>query len=382
MSPAGNFVISWMGAVTAGNSYVDIFAQRYLANGMASGDEFQVNTSTLGFQRFPSVAMDADGDFVIVWESDTYQNNEDWNIFGQRYEADGTPVGGEFIVNTSTAEIQQRPVIGMDAAGNFAVVFHSDSLNPTNYDIFCRRYLANGTALGLEFQVNPTSNTVSSTFPTMDMNPDGDFVVAWQRTDSTGSGLSILAQRFQANGVTIGDEFRVNTFVDSDHYSTGADLAIHDNGDFTITWNEEGNDEEFFGVAAQCYRSDGTKIGTELRVNTTGLDLQISPSIAMDLAGNFTVVWESHISSSDIDVFGQRFESKFTIDCSPDPLTLSGAANGSSQYHTQLDIHSTQVIEAGASVAYKAGTSISLDPGFQFSVGGTLSLEIGTCQTN
>ena len=34
------------------------------------GSEFQVNTYTTNSQNNPSVAVDADGDFVVVWESD------------------------------------------------------------------------------------------------------------------------------------------------------------------------------------------------------------------------------------------------------------------------------------------------------------------------
>lgn len=33
------------------------------------GEEFRVNTYTPGIQSEAKVAMDADGDFVIVWES-------------------------------------------------------------------------------------------------------------------------------------------------------------------------------------------------------------------------------------------------------------------------------------------------------------------------
>lgn len=33
------------------------------------GDQFQVNTYTSGKQRDPALAVDADGDFVVVWAS-------------------------------------------------------------------------------------------------------------------------------------------------------------------------------------------------------------------------------------------------------------------------------------------------------------------------
>ncbi|MGL4462065.1 MAG: hypothetical protein ACRC1K_07920, partial [Planctomycetia bacterium] len=35
-----------------------------------AGVEFQVNTFTTNNQSQPSVAMDADGDFVVAWQSD------------------------------------------------------------------------------------------------------------------------------------------------------------------------------------------------------------------------------------------------------------------------------------------------------------------------
>ena len=54
------------------------------------GAEFLVNTETLSDQQLPSTAMDADGDFVVVWES-IDQDGDDWWIFGQRYAVDGTP---------------------------------------------------------------------------------------------------------------------------------------------------------------------------------------------------------------------------------------------------------------------------------------------------
>ena len=39
--------------------------QRYTSDGSIAGSEFQVNTYTTGGQRFPSVGLDADGDFVV-----------------------------------------------------------------------------------------------------------------------------------------------------------------------------------------------------------------------------------------------------------------------------------------------------------------------------
>ena len=70
--------------------------------------EFQVNTFTADDQKTVSVADLGDGGFVSVWRS-FGQDGDNLGIFGQRFEADGTPVlkvdgtPDEFQVNTTTA---------------------------------------------------------------------------------------------------------------------------------------------------------------------------------------------------------------------------------------------------------------------------------------
>jgi hypothetical protein len=51
-------------------SNLSVQGQRYTSAGSAAGGEFEVNTYTTSQQSGPSVAAGADGDFVVVWESD------------------------------------------------------------------------------------------------------------------------------------------------------------------------------------------------------------------------------------------------------------------------------------------------------------------------
>jgi hypothetical protein len=48
-------------------------------------DEFPVNSTTLNSQQDSSIAMDADGDFVIAWQSKS--NGTTWDVYAQRYSA-------------------------------------------------------------------------------------------------------------------------------------------------------------------------------------------------------------------------------------------------------------------------------------------------------
>ena len=87
-----------------------VFAQRYDASGQKVGGEFQVNTTTgWGNNLRPSVAGFSDGGFVVTWE--VYSEDPaspGFDIFGQRFDASGNPVGGEFLVNQSTENRTER----------------------------------------------------------------------------------------------------------------------------------------------------------------------------------------------------------------------------------------------------------------------------------
>ena len=119
------------------------------------GPEFQVNTYTTLWQLYPSAAMDADGDFLVAWESEG-QDGSDSGIYAQRYTSDGTPDGGEFRVNTTTTSDQWAPSAAMDADGDFVVAWASYGQDGDCYGVYAQRYRSDGTPDGGEFRVNTT----------------------------------------------------------------------------------------------------------------------------------------------------------------------------------------------------------------------------------
>ncbi len=83
--------------------------------GTAWADEVQVNTYTTGSQRWTASAMDADGDFVVVWAGlRSPTDPAAWDVLGQRFAADGSPSGGQFRVNSYTGASQLHPAVTMD----------------------------------------------------------------------------------------------------------------------------------------------------------------------------------------------------------------------------------------------------------------------------
>jgi hypothetical protein len=299
----GNFVITWTSSGQDGNGD-GIYAQRYNAAGAAVGAEFRVNTYTTGNQRYSTVAMDDDGDFVVTWTS--YHDGSSGGVFAQRYNASGVAQGSEFRVNSFTSSLQYYSTVAMDADGDFVVTW-SSYRDGSGAGVYAQRFNAAGTALGNEFRVN-TYTAGNQLFSNVAMEPDGDFVVTWSSYGQEGanSGWGIYAQRYSAAGSERGGEFAVNTFTsNSQVYST---VATDADGDFVITWSSASQDGSGYGVYAQRYNASGGSQGIEFRVNTYTSGSQAYSSVAMDEHGNFLVAWSSFGQDGSSDgVYSQRY---------------------------------------------------------------------------
>ena len=159
-----------------------------------AGPEFPVNTYTTSHQRPSSLAMDTAGNFVVAWDS-AAQDGSAYGVFGQRYDALGTPRGAEFRVNTYTTNFQGLPSVAMDASGNFVVAWGSSSQDGSSYGVFGQRYDALGTPRGAEFRVN-TYTLAYQSLPLVALDAAGNFVVAWESSNQDGSGYGVFGQRF------------------------------------------------------------------------------------------------------------------------------------------------------------------------------------------
>ena len=161
-----------------------MFARRYSSAGAPLTNEFQVNAHTTGNQRIVSVAAADDGDFVVVFSS--YDNRTAaYGVFAHRYSSAGVPLATEFQVNTYTPGFQRFPSVGASASGAFVVAWSSDLQDGSNYGVFGRRFSSAGAPLAAEFQVN-TYTENHQMYPSLAVDNDGDFVVAWRSSNQDG----------------------------------------------------------------------------------------------------------------------------------------------------------------------------------------------------
>ena len=115
------------------------------------GDEFRVNRNATGTQDEAAVATNADGDFVVVWQGPDGGGS---GIFFRRFDADGVSLSRDLPVNSVTSGTQVLPSIAMDADGAFVVAWTDFSgQDGDGGGVYARRFDASGNPEGVEFPV-------------------------------------------------------------------------------------------------------------------------------------------------------------------------------------------------------------------------------------
>jgi hypothetical protein len=252
--PNGNFLITWQSDREV--SHYGIYAQRYNSLGVPQGSEFRVNTYNINNQSNSSVTSDINGNFVITWQSE--QDGSYHGIYAQRYNSLGVPQGSEFRVNTYTTNNQRYPSIASDINGNFVIAWQSGNFiigreqDGSGNGIYAQRYNSLGIPQGSEFRVN-TNTLRDQSYPSIASDINGNFVITWQ-SNQDGSGYGVYAQRYNSLGVPQGSEFRVNSYTNDNQNNPS--ITSDSNGDFVITW-QSNQDGSSFGIYSQIYNNLG-----------------------------------------------------------------------------------------------------------------------------
>jgi hypothetical protein len=300
--PAAGFVVVWTDIVQDG-SVQGVFTQRFAPSGARRGSEARVNTYTTGAQQDPDVARDGAARSIVVWRS-AGQDGDAGGIFGQRLDAAGTRLGGEFLVNAATTGNQSAPrVAAASATGTFVVVWTSEASGaPRGVG---RRFAAGGAAQGGEFELGLVP--LASAAPDVAMDADGDFVVVWQSDRGDGSGIEVFAERFTSTGAPVGAEFRVNSYT-TGHQSAPA-VAMDAAGNFLVAWESGFQDGSSAGVFGQRFGASGQPLGFEFQVNVYTTEAQSAPAVALAADGRFVVSWtDSAQDGVGSGAFARRFD--------------------------------------------------------------------------
>lgn len=284
-STASRGVVAWSGETSSGN--LDILIRRIDAAGSYLGAAVVANTTTVGPQTSPQVAVFDNGSFVVGWLSNNGGNR---NIEARLYNADGTPAANQFTMIDNTFDNETFD-IGSSGTGGFVVTTGGFNSDGDAGGVRGKRFEADGDEIGGEFQVNTTA-TGNQIKPGIDVHTDGSFVIVFQGENYDGSGFATLFQRYDGSGVAQANNIRVNTNTLG---TQGSPRVGYDStGAFVVAFDSQdpNDDPSGFGSFFQRYSSSGATVGGNIRVNTTTTGEQQQPDIAVNPDGSFVVVWQ------------------------------------------------------------------------------------------
>ncbi len=297
MADNGDFVIAWQGTGIYGYGH-NYFAQRYDKNGIAQGSEIVVSTTNQsGILLPPKIAMNSNGDFTIVWNS--YESNvSSYLIRGVKFNALGVQLAQESVLVQTGLTISDNNTIdfAMDATGNSAITF-ADKV---------QRFNAQGIAQGSAITTGLSSNAV------VDMDAAGNFVIADGLLGGDASSWGVRARKFDNTGAPVTGVLSANT------YTVGPQLdpsvVANNDGTFVVVWQSDGQDGSNAGVYGQKFTANGVKSGYEFRANAYTVGDQTfgmgnyGDNVASDKWGNIVIVWNSlgQESANNWGIYGKR----------------------------------------------------------------------------
>ncbi len=322
----GNYVVVWTTLNKISKASQDEIAiQRFNNNDEMIGVEELVNTTTDFNQERPAVAMNDTGMYIVVWASYT-DFNSIYDIRARIYK-NNQPVGNDFLVNTFTTGTQTNPDVAIDNNGSFVITWDSWYQDGSNKGVYAQMFDNNGNKIGNEFLVNSTTIN-SQQRPVIKKFENCNFIIVWEswnQDSATPSGYGIYGKIYSASGQVIKDEFGLNTYTND--YQWFGDLAVYPDNSFIAVWCSWKQDGYDGGIYMQKFNSAGEKIGGEILVNKTIVNYQWLPKIGLLDNGNIAVVWSSWLQDGDREgVFSSIFDSnlsKLSFECIVNQYTTS-----------------------------------------------------------
>lgn len=290
--------------------------------GLLTSPEFELSTLP-GTKSRPSVDFDASGDFAATWTDLDGHDGSGEGVYIREFSADGTPqTSAEFRGNVNKNGDQGNSTLASASSGDYVVVWRDSSgLDGDGFGVFGRRFNNGGDPKDSNDAKIPNSTGGMQREPSVDMEPDGDFVAVW--TGPSGGNKAVFVRRFNANGSPKNNEVVVDT--SSNEYAP--DVAVNSSGKFVVVWRDGADDL----VRARVYASTGSPVGASFKVDA-GANNQFAPSVGMDDSGNFTVAWQTNAS-------GGILYRQFSSDGSPKGGTHSAGGSGDKDYAPSLSMN-------------------------------------------
>ncbi len=271
MAPSGDFFMALDG-ITYDTNFNTVLIQQFDPNGAFAGDFFIPHRDDPGpnaNHQYSDMATNG-STHLVVWQDGRRDNN--WDISMQVYNNNGA-VGSNRQVNSGdpAGTINIWPSVVMNAAGNSVVVWADTRNNPAG-EIFGQRFDASGQAVGGNFQISSGHGEIMDR-PEVAILDDGRFMVVW--TDSSYARAGIEAYRargriFAPDATPMSDVF----ILPNEDVASGLANVASDGAGYYLTWLDDRRDETYLNLHAKKLGPLATSVANTSIGGPAGFSLQ------------------------------------------------------------------------------------------------------------
>jgi len=263
----------------------------------------RANVFTASTQERTAVAFDEIGNVVVAWDSKRQQDGQH-GVYGRVLNAAGDPLTSEIELNDFRNSSQSHPAVASGAGGTW-IAWTSVGQDSVGAAVVARRFDARLRALSPEIIMNDPARGHQGD-PALAMNARGEAMVVWTSVEDIARGMRVQARMIGADGMPRGAILE----IEAPEGAADSLPVVAAAGDgFVLAWSRRADAKaDSSSVLVQRVDSEGRTIGEAIEVSAGRAGENIEPSVAGEPGGGFSVAWHcAEAGAGDHRVVLRRF---------------------------------------------------------------------------
>jgi hypothetical protein len=247
----------------------DIHARLFDSSGLSPATDIVI-AATAKPESEPAAAMDAKGNWVVVWT--VTQPNGKGDVFAAQFDATGNPRRAPFAIAHGVLA-EHEPNVAARANGDFVVTYTLDR-SATNSDVLAKVYRDNHTLLKT---ITVAGTPMAEHHATIARNTGGFFSIAYQRESNAGD---VLVNRYGVGGQLL-QKVALATTAAAEQFP---DVAIDDDNNTFVAWQQAPVSQDF-DIVVQMVRAANRQLGPLRGIASNATADELFPSLVVEADG-------------------------------------------------------------------------------------------------
>ncbi|MEM7032744.1 MAG: LamG-like jellyroll fold domain-containing protein [Chloroflexota bacterium] len=290
------FMVVWQQA--GGHPGSDIYAGRIDSQGQPLGEALNL-TDLTSQQTRPDVAA-GQTEYLVVWQDERNQNPD---IYGQRLDLTGQPVGGPVLVTLAEGQQLNPTVVYNSNNDEYLVAWQDeDGISP---GIYVQRIGTDGALIGSALNV---TDGVANSEVWVDLAYNSDqnsYLVVWEDNRPGTTGRDVYGQMVDATAALSGPAIQISEAAAASHQYQPQVSYNSSDQTFLVVWYDYRTGS--WDIYGQFLDNTGALVGAN-EIIATRSEHQQYPIISSGASGQtdeFLVIWQDK-RNGNWDIYGQR----------------------------------------------------------------------------